>query len=95
MEEIKRYITVRDSNFKDLDKAVNEKIQAGWQPFGSPYVTDGEEFLACQAMVSIQEEDIPVIDLTNVPNLKISDLSLVSSHDDFNRKIQNLPTAKI
>ena len=51
MKDIAEYVTARDSNIKDLDAAVNALIQQGFQPFGSPYVTQGDEFLACQAMV--------------------------------------------
>jgi len=58
MNEIKKYLTVRESNYKDLDDAVNGKIKEGWQPFGSPYVTDAtSEFLACQAMVSTKNQE--------------------------------------
>ncbi len=60
MREIAEYITARDSNIKDLDIAVNELIQRGFQPFGSPYVTEGDEFLACQAMVKYVEKPEPI-----------------------------------
>jgi len=56
MKEITEYLTARDSNIKDLDIAVNKLIQQGFQPFGSPYVTEGNEFLACQAMVKYIEK---------------------------------------
>ncbi len=51
MNEIIEYITALASNIKDLDKKVNDLIKQGYQPYGSPYVTEGTEFLACQAMV--------------------------------------------
>ena len=56
MKRITEYSTARDSNIKDLDRIVNEMIEQGFQPFGSPYVTEGDEFLACQAMVRYEEE---------------------------------------
>ena len=56
MKRIAEYTTARDSNIKDLDRIVNEMIEQGFQPFGSPYVTEGGEFLACQAMVRYEEE---------------------------------------
>lgn len=55
MKRITEYTTARDSNIKDLDRIVNEMIEQGFQPFGSPYVTEGDEFLACQAMVRYEE----------------------------------------
>jgi len=56
MKRITEYSTARDSNIKDLDRIVNEMIEQGFQPFSSPYVTEGDEFLACQAMVKYEEE---------------------------------------
>jgi hypothetical protein len=55
MKRIVEYATARDSNLKGLDKIVNELIEQGFQPFGSPYLTDGDEFLACQAMVKYEK----------------------------------------
>lgn len=88
MSEIKKYVTVRESNFKDLDKAVNEKIKEGWQPFGGPYVTDGNEFLACQAMVSMDDNES-----ASLPTFELPDFSKPSEHEEFNRMIQGLPSA--
>jgi hypothetical protein len=49
---IGEYRTVRAGNFKDLDETVNKLLADGFQPYGSPYVTESAgEFLACQAMV--------------------------------------------
>ena len=46
------YVTVRKENFDALDKDVNALLEQGYQPYGSPYVTEsGSEFLVCQAMV--------------------------------------------
>jgi hypothetical protein len=56
MKRIVEYSTARDSSIKDLDRIVNELIDQGFQPYGSPYVTEGDEFLACQAMVKYEGE---------------------------------------
>lgn len=56
MKRITEYTTARGSTVKDLDARVNEFIQRGMQPFGNPYTTDGEEPLACQAMVRLEPE---------------------------------------
>ena len=56
MKTITEYTTARGDSIKDLDAAVNALIQNGYQPFGSPYVTESNnEFLACQAMVKVAE----------------------------------------
>lgn len=55
MKQIIEYTTIRESNFESLDMKVNELIEQGFQPFGSPYVTDNGDFLACQAMVKYEE----------------------------------------
>ncbi len=48
---ISKYVTVRRDNFDALDKDVNQLLEQGYQPYGSPYVTEsGAEFLVCQAM---------------------------------------------
>lgn len=49
MTEIVEYITAAESSRTDLDSKVNELIQQGFQPFGSPYVK--ENSFPCQAMV--------------------------------------------
>lgn len=49
MNEIVEYITAAESSRNDLDTRVNEMIQRGFQPFGSPYVKDNS--VPCQAMV--------------------------------------------
>jgi hypothetical protein len=56
MRGIREYATIREDNFKDLDKKVNELIEQGFQPYGNPYVTDNREFLVCQAMVNYEKE---------------------------------------
>jgi hypothetical protein len=56
MKRITEYTTARGSTIKDLDARVNEFIQRGLQPFGNPYTTEGDEPLACQAMVRFEPE---------------------------------------
>ena len=61
MTKITEYTTARAENYKDFDIEINEYIRRGYQPFGSPYVTESEneqgvrEFLVCQAMVRYAE----------------------------------------
>jgi hypothetical protein len=56
MKTITEYITARGDSIKDLDATVNALLEKGYQPFGSPYVTESNnEFLACQAMVKVSE----------------------------------------
>ncbi len=59
MKRITEYATARGSTLKDLDARVNEFIQRGLQPFGSPYRIEGPEPLACQAMVKYEPEANP------------------------------------
>lgn len=40
MTEITEYTTARAENVKEFDIEVNEHIGRGYQPFGSPYVTE-------------------------------------------------------
>lgn len=59
MKRIIEYRTARDSNIDGLDRKVTEMIEQGFQPFGSPYVTEAGEFLACQAMVRYEDDSKP------------------------------------
>lgn len=59
MKRIIEYTTPRDSNIKDLDRIVNKMIEQGNQRFGSPHLTKGGEFLACQAMGRYEEDSKP------------------------------------
>jgi hypothetical protein len=61
MKRITEYTTARGSTIKDLDARVAEFIQRGLQPFGSPYTMEGDEPLACQAMVRYEPEAEAVI----------------------------------
>jgi hypothetical protein len=56
VKRITEYATARASSTKDLDARVNEFIQRGLQPFGSPYTMEGAEPLVCQAMVMYEPE---------------------------------------
>ena len=56
MKKITEYVTARGSTIKDLDARVNEFMQRGLQPFGNPYIMEGDEPLACQAMVKYESE---------------------------------------
>lgn len=59
--KIKRYLTCAASDAKSLDEQVNESIEQGYQPYGSPYLiaqpVEGvsDTFLMVQAM-TIDEE---------------------------------------
>ena len=56
MTKITEYTTARAGDFKAFDIQINEHIRRGYQPFGSPYVTESmDEFLVCQAMVRYAE----------------------------------------
>lgn len=91
MDEIKRYHTVRESNFQDLDNLVNQLIKKGWQPFGNPYVTDSErEFLACQAMVLCSEDEILSIEPEISAATENNALSEQSLHEAYNEMIKGL-----
>ena len=56
------YKTVTAKTAVELDKQVNQLLEAGYQPYGNPYLIDrqGEEtlgeFLLFQAMVMDQDE---------------------------------------
>jgi hypothetical protein len=57
MKHITEYMTARGENIQELDAKVNELIQQGFQPFGSPYLAQGDDSLMChQAVVKFGEE---------------------------------------
>jgi Domain of unknown function (DUF1737) len=57
MKQITEYKTARGSNIEELDAKVNELIQQGFQPFGSPYLAQGDDSLTCyRALVRFGEE---------------------------------------
>jgi hypothetical protein len=63
---IKHYVTAFANDVVKLDRAVNELLAKGYQPYGDPYVADSattepERFLACQAMVSYEESLPPAV----------------------------------
>ena len=51
MDKIIEYRTVSAFECADLDKLVNEAIQAGFQPYGPPYGSEGG---VSQAVVKIE-----------------------------------------
>jgi len=59
--KIIEYKTVHDSSVKELDECVNAMLRDGFQPFGSPYLSDQElegkvdTFAVWQAMVRYEE----------------------------------------
>ena len=56
------YKTAHGSSVRELDESVTEMLKAGFQPFGSPYLSDTEiegkadTFAVWQAMVRYAEE---------------------------------------
>jgi len=61
--KITDYKTAAGSNGNELDEAVQEFISKGYQPYGSPYLSDNRvssgtgEFWLFQAMVMDDEKD--------------------------------------
>jgi hypothetical protein len=56
MKRITEYTIARDSNIKDISRIVDDMIEQGLHLFGSPNVTESDQFLACQAMVKYAED---------------------------------------
>lgn len=60
--KIIEYKTVHGSSVNELDVRVNEMLRDGFQPFGSPYLSDREiegkvdTFAAYQAMVKYEKD---------------------------------------
>ena len=51
-EKIVEYRTAFARDLDEFDAAVNDSIAKGFQPFGSPYITSGDQGDdICQAMV--------------------------------------------
>jgi hypothetical protein len=55
MKMIAEYITARGRNANGLDISVNDLLRLGYQPFGQPYMSEGEEFYVCQPMIRYEE----------------------------------------
>lgn len=51
MKNIIDYITLEGENSHILDNVVNDHIHHGWQPWGTPYYSNGEHKTHNQAMV--------------------------------------------
>ncbi len=58
MQFTSEYITAKGRSLNELDMAVNDLLRLGYQPFGQPYISEGEEYYHCQAMVRVEE--VPV-----------------------------------
>ena len=54
MDEIGKYKLVTGRNREELNRAVNEDITRGWQPFGNPTSKDGKWG---QVLVRYEAED--------------------------------------
>lgn len=63
--KIIEYKTANGSSVKELDECVNAMLAEGFQPFGSPYLSDQEvegkvdTFGLWQAMVKYEKEALP------------------------------------
>jgi hypothetical protein len=57
-KKILEYFTAADTDLKSLDKQVDSLIQAGYEPYGSPYVIPGEKPQICQAIVRIENPEM-------------------------------------
>lgn len=44
------YQTISEDTVEALDERVTAAIQEGWEPFGGPYVIQGEPAMICQAL---------------------------------------------
>lgn len=61
--KIVEYKTANGSSIKELDENVNRMLHEGFQPFGSPYLSDNElegkvdTFAVWQAMVRYGDSD--------------------------------------
>ncbi|WP_076789660.1 DUF1737 domain-containing protein [Chlorobium sp. KB01] len=60
--KITEYKTAHGSSVRELDECVNAMLKEGYQPFGSPYLSDTEiegkvdTFAVWQAMVRYSEQ---------------------------------------
>jgi hypothetical protein len=55
MKMVAEYITARGRNANSLDISVNVLLRLGYQPYGQPYMSEGEEFYVCQPMIRCEE----------------------------------------
>jgi len=62
MKVISEYITAKGSSANSLDISVNDLLRLGYQPFGQPYLSEGEEYYMCQAMVRYEEVPEPELE---------------------------------
>jgi len=63
--KIIEYKTASGTSVKGLDECVNAMLAQGFQPFGSPYLSDQEvenkadTFVVLQAMVKYEKDALP------------------------------------
>lgn len=63
--KISHYSTAHASNVKDLDEQVNKLVAEGYEPYGSPYLSDHpiegkvDTLMICQAMIKPREPGAP------------------------------------
>lgn len=58
MPRISKYTTAQDNDLRGLDKRVNNLIEMGYQPYGSPYSAfNGRSATLCQALVKYEGEE--------------------------------------
>jgi hypothetical protein len=55
MKTVAEYITARGRNANSLDVSVNDLLRLGYQPYGHPYMSEGEEYFLCQPMIRCEE----------------------------------------
>lgn len=58
MRRISKYTTAQDNDLRGLDKRVNNLIEMGYQPYGSPYSAfNGRSVTLCQALVKYEGDE--------------------------------------
>lgn len=58
MNRITKYTTAQDTDLRGLDKRVNNLIEMGYQPYGSPYSAfNGRSATLCQALVKFEGDE--------------------------------------
>ena len=57
MNKITAYKIVGSTTASEFEKAINDLIKEGWQPYGSPLIEIGREHKVLQALVRYEKED--------------------------------------
>lgn len=55
--KILEYFTAIDTDTKGLDKQVDDFVEQGYEPYGSPYIIPGDKIQVCQAIVRYENVD--------------------------------------